>query len=101
MGQRVRIKLKAFDNQVIDYSTKLIIDSTKKSKAKVSGPILLPTKIKKYTVLKSPHVNITARNQYEIRCYKRLVDIYDTSHETMSLLMALELPEGVDIKIEQ
>ncbi len=101
MGQRVRIKLKSFDNQVIDQSTRLIIDSTKKSKAKISGPVLLPTKIKKYTVLKSPHVNITARSQYEIRCYKRLIDIYDTSPETMNLLMALELPEGVDIQIEQ
>ncbi len=101
MGQRIRIKLKAFDSQVIDYSTRLIIDTTKKSKARIAGPVLLPTKIKKYTVLKSPHVNVTARNQYEIRCYKRLVDIYDTSPETISLLMALELPEGLDIQIEQ
>ena len=67
----------------------------------ISGPIPLPTKIRKYTVLRSPHVNITAREQFEIRVYSRLIDIYDTSAETMNALMGIELPAGVDIEIKQ
>ncbi|BBM88669.1 30S ribosomal protein S10 [Spirochaetota bacterium] len=100
-GQRIRIKLKSFDNRTIERSTGLIVESVKHSGAKVSGPIPLPTSIRKITVLKSPHIHITARDQYEIRTYKRLIDIYDISNETMSSLMSIELPEGVDIHIEQ
>jgi small subunit ribosomal protein S10 len=100
-GQRIRINLKSFDNRVIDKSTELIVASVLKSGAKVAGPVFLPTKIKKFTVLKSPHVNVTARNQFEMRTHKRLIDIYDTTVETMNSLMGIQLPDGVDIKIEQ
>ncbi len=100
-GQRIRIKLKSFDNRTVDHSAGIIVDSIKGSGAKLAGPIPLPTSIRKVTVLKSPHVNITARDQYEMRTYKRLIDIYDISNETMRSLMGIELPAGVDIQIEQ
>ena len=100
-GQRIRIKLRSFDSRMVDHSSSLIVESAKRSNAKMSGPIPLPTKIRKFTVLKSPHVNITARSQYEMRVYKRLIDIYDASPETMNSLMSIELPVGVDIQIEQ
>ena len=100
-GPRVRIKLKSFDNKTIDLSTLTIVDTAKRSGAKVSGPIPLPTRIRKFTVNKSVHVNITSREQFEMRTYKRLIDIYDTTAETMNSLMNIELPAGVDIEIKQ
>ena len=100
-GQRIRIKLKSFDNKIIDVSTQSIVNSAKISGAKISGPVPLPTKIRKYTVLRSPYVNITAREQFEMRTYQRLIDIYDTSTETMNSLMNIELPAGVDIEVKQ
>lgn len=100
-GQRIRINLKSFDSRVIERSVELIVESALKSGAKVSGPVFLPTKIKKFTVLKSPHVNITARNQFEMRTHKRLLDIYDATAETMNSLMGVQLPDGVDIQVEQ
>lgn len=100
-GQRIRIKLRSFDSRMIDHSIALIVQSAERSGAKLRGPIPLPTKIRKFTVLKSPHVHITARNQFEMRTYKRLVDIYDASPETMNSLMSVELPVGVDIQIQQ
>lgn len=100
-GQRVRIKLKSFDNKAIDQSAQTIVESARRSGAKISGPIPLPTKIRKFTVLKSPHVNVEAREQFEMRIYKRLIDIYDTTTETMNSLMNIELPAGVDIEIKQ
>ncbi len=100
-GQRVRISLQSFDSKMVDKSTEIIVAAIKDSGVKVAGPIPLPTRIKKITVLKSPHVNVTARNQYEMRIYKRLIDIYDASNEAMNLLGTVELPIGVDIKIRQ
>ena len=100
-GQRVRIKLKSFDSKIIDTSANTIVRSAQAGGSSISGPIPLPTKIRKYTVLRSPHVNITAREQFEIRIYSRLIDIYDTSAETMNALMSVELPAGVDIEIKQ
>ena len=100
-GQRVRIRLKSFDNKTIDLSTQTIVDTAKRSGAKVSGPIPLPTRIRKYTVNKSVHVNVTSREQFEMRTFKRLIDIYDTTAETMNSLMNIELPAGVDIEIKQ
>lgn len=100
-GQRVRIKLKSFDNKTIEFSTQVIVDTAKRSGAKVSGPVPLPTRIRKFTVNRSVHVNITSREQFEMRVYKRLIDIYDTTTETMNSLMNIELAAGVDIEIKQ
>ncbi|HMB01237.1 MAG TPA: 30S ribosomal protein S10 [Spirochaetota bacterium] len=100
-GQRVRIKLKSFDSKTIDQSTGTIVDSVKRTGAKIAGPVPLPTRIRKVTVLKSPHVNITAREQFEMRTYKRLIDIYNTSSDTMESLMNIALPAGVHIEIKQ
>ncbi|MBL8991809.1 MAG: 30S ribosomal protein S10 [Spirochaetia bacterium] len=100
-GQRVRIKLKSFDSKAIDVSTQTIVDSAKRSGAKIAGPIPLPTKIRKITVNRSVHVNVTAREQFEMRTYKRMIDIYDTTTETMNSLMNIELPAGVYIEIKQ
>lgn len=100
-GQRVRIKLKSYDSKSIDLSTKTIVDSAVRSGAKIAGPIPLPTRIRKVTVNRSPHVNITSREQFEMRTYKRMIDIYDTTAETMNSLMSIELPAGVFIEIKQ
>lgn len=100
-GQRIRIRLRSFDSRMVDCSTSLIVQSAQRSGAKLSGPVPLPTKIRKFTVLKSPHVHITARSQFEMRVHRRLVDIYDVSPETVNSLMSIELPVGVGIQIEQ
>jgi small subunit ribosomal protein S10 len=100
-GQRVRIKLKSFDSKAIDLSTQTIVESAKRSGAKIAGPIPLPTKIKKITTHRSVHVNVTAREQFEMRTFKRMIDIYDTTTETMNSLMNIELPAGVYIEIKQ
>ena len=99
-GERIRVRLKSFDSRVVDSSTQLIVESAKKAGALIVGPVPLPTKIKKYIVLKSPHVNITAREQFEMRIYRRLIDIYDVSADAMSILMGIELPAGIDIEIK-
>ncbi|HBE04648.1 MAG TPA: 30S ribosomal protein S10 [Spirochaetia bacterium] len=100
-GQRIRIKLKSFDSKIIDMSAQTIVNSARRSGAKISGPIPLPTKIRRITVLRSPHVHITAREQFEMRTYKRLIDIFDTTNETINSLRNIELPSGVDIQIKQ
>ena len=100
-GQRIRIKLKSFDSRMLDVSTHSIIETVQKTGAKVSGPIPLPTSIRKYTVNKSVHVNITSREQFEVRVHKRLIDIFDTTSETMNSLMNIQLASGVDIQIKQ
>ena len=100
-GQRVRIRLKSFDSRTIDASVQTIINTAKLSGAKISGPIPLPTKIRKFTVNKSVHVNVTSREQFEMRIYKRLIDIYDVTAETMNSLMSVELATGVDIEVKQ
>ncbi|MBN8215893.1 MAG: 30S ribosomal protein S10 [Spirochaetes bacterium] len=100
-GQRVRIKLKSFDSKAIDVSAQTIVDSAKRSGAKIAGPIPLPTRIRKVTVNRSVHVHVTSREQFEMRTYKRMIDIYDTTAETMNSLMNIELPAGVYIEIKQ
>lgn len=98
-NQRIRIRLKAFDHKLIDRSTKEIVDTAKRTGAMTSGPIPLPTKIERYTVLISPHVNKDARDQYEIRTHKRLVYILQPTDKTVDALMKLDLAAGVDVQI--
>ncbi|MCD4705205.1 30S ribosomal protein S10 [bacterium] len=100
MLNRIRIKIKAYDHMLIDQSTKTIIDVAARHGAKVVGPIPLPTKIKKYTVLKSTFVHKDSRDQYEMRIHKRLIDILDPDKKTIDALMSLDLPNGVDIEIK-
>lgn len=98
---RIRVRLKAYDVNLIDKSAKSIVESVKSKGGRVSGPIPLPTRIKKYTVLKSPHVNKDAREQFEIRIHKRLIDILDPSSDLVNALMELQLPAGVEVEIKQ
>jgi small subunit ribosomal protein S10 len=98
-NQRIRIRLKAFDHRLIDRSTKEIVDTARRTGAQIRGPIPLPTKIERYTVLISPHVDKDARDQYEIRVHKRLVDIHQPTDKTVDALMKLDLAAGVDVQI--
>jgi small subunit ribosomal protein S10 len=98
-AQRIRIRLKAFDYRLIDNSTHEIVDTAKRTGAQVKGPIPLPTRKERFTVLISPHVNKDARDQYELRTHKRLVDIVQPTDKTVDALMKLELPAGVDVQI--
>lgn len=99
-SQRVRIRLKAFDHKLIDRSAQEIVETAKRTGALVKGPIPLPTKIERYTLLRSPHVNKTARDQFEIRTYKRIMDIVELSDKTVDALMRLDLAAGVDVEIK-
>ncbi|ABC32863.1 MULTISPECIES: 30S ribosomal protein S10 [Hahella] len=98
-GQKIRIRLKAFDYRLIDQSTQEIVDTAKRTGAQVRGPIPLPTKKERFTVLISPHVNKDARDQYEIRTHKRLLDIVEPTEKTVDALMKLDLAAGVDVQI--
>jgi small subunit ribosomal protein S10 len=98
--QRIRIKLKAFDHRLIDRSAGEIVETAKRTGAQVRGPIPLPTRIERYTVLTSPHVNKDARDQYETRTHKRLMDIMDPNDKTVDALMKLDLAAGVDVQIK-
>ena len=100
MSQKIRIKLKSYDHNLVDKSAEKIVKTVKSTGAVVSGPIPLPTHKRIYTVLKSPHVNKTAREQFELCAYKRLMDIYSSSSKTVDALMKLELPSGVDVEIK-
>jgi len=99
-GQRIRIRLKSFDHKLIDQSAREIVDTAKRTGAQVLGPIPLPTKKERFTVLISPHVNKDARDQYEIRTHKRLMDIVDPTDKTVDALMKLDLAAGVDVQIK-
>ncbi|MEO1574359.1 MAG: 30S ribosomal protein S10 [Pseudomonadota bacterium] len=99
-NQSIRIRLKAFDYRLIDASAKEIVETAKRTGAQVKGPIPLPTKKERFTVLISPHVNKDARDQYELRTHKRLMDIMDPTDKTVDALMRLELPAGVDVQIK-
>lgn len=99
-GQKIRIKLKAYDHRLIDKSTEKIISTAKQTGAMISGPIPLPTNRTVYTVLRSPHVDKKSREQFETRIHKRLVDILNSSPKTVDALMKLELPAGVDVEIK-
>ncbi len=98
--QRIRVKIRAFDNKIIDQATKTIIDTAKRSGAEVRGPIPLPTEKSKYTVNRSTFVNKTARDQYEVRTHKRLIDILSPTPKTVDELSHLNLPAGVDVEIK-
>ena len=99
-NQKIRIRLKAFDHRLIDQSAREIVDTAKRTGAQVLGPIPLPTNKERYTVLVSPHVNKDARDQYEIRTHKRLMDIIDPTDKTVDALMKLDLAAGVDVQIK-
>ncbi len=99
-SQRIRIRLKAFDHRLIDQSAREIVETARRTGAQVRGPIPLPTKIERFTVLVSPHVNKDARDQYELRTHKRLMDIVDPTDKTVDALMKLDLPAGVDVEIK-
>ena len=98
-NQRIRIRLKAFDHRLIDQSAQEIVDTAKRTGAQVTGPIPRPTRKERLTVLISPHVNKDARDQYEIRTHKRLVDIVEPTDKTVDALMKLDLAAGVDVQI--
>jgi small subunit ribosomal protein S10 len=100
MEQKIRIKLKSFDHTLVDKSAEKIVKAVKATGAVVSGPIPLPTKVEKFTVLRSPHVNKKAREQFQLCTYKRLIDIFSSSPKTVDALMKLELPSGVDVEIK-
>jgi len=99
-GQRIRIRLKAYDHRIIDKATEKIVETAQRSGAKVAGPIPLPTQIKKMTILRSTFVHKDSRDQYEMRVHKRLIDVLEPSSKTIDLLMNLDLPSGVDIEIK-
>lgn len=99
-NQNIRIRLKSFDHRLIDQSAKEIIDTAKRTGAQVRGPIPLPTRKERFTVLISPHVNKDARDQYEIRTHKRLMDIVEPTDKTVDALMKLDLAAGVDVQIK-
>ena len=99
-NQNIRIRLKAFDHRLIDQSALEIVDTAKRTGAQVKGPIPLPTKKERFTILISPHVNKDARDQYEIRTHKRMMDIIDPTDKTVDALMKLDLSAGVDVQIK-
>ena len=99
-NQKIRIRLKGFDHEVIDQSAKLIVDTAQKTGAKVSGPIPLPTERNLYTVIRSPHKDKDSREQFEMRTHKRLIDILEPTSSTVDSLIRLDLPAGVDIEIK-
>ncbi len=99
-SQNIRIRLKAFDHRVLDQSTGEIVQTAKRTGARVRGPIPLPTRIEKYTVLRSPHIDKKSREQFEIRTHKRLLDIIDPTPQTVDALMKLDLAAGVDVEIK-
>ena len=100
MTQRIRIKLKSYDHNLVDKSAEKIVKTVRSTGAVVTGPIPLPTNKKIFTVLKSPHVNKKAREQFKLCTYKRLLDIYSSTSKTVDALMKLELPSGVDVEIK-
>jgi ribosomal protein S10 len=99
-NQRIRIRLKSFDHRLLDQSAREIVETAKRTGAQLRGPIPLPTKKEKFTILISPHVNKDARDQYEIRTHKRLLDIVDPTDKTVDSLMKLDLAAGVDVQIK-
>ena len=99
-SQTIRIRLKAFDHRILDASTKEIVNTAKRTGAEVRGPIPLPTRIEKFTVIRSPFIDKDSREQFEIRTHKRLIDILDPSAKTVDALMRLSLAAGVDIEIK-
>ena len=100
MNEKIRIRLKAFDHRILDTSTHEIVDTARRTGARVVGPIPLPTHIARYTVNRSPHVDKKSREQFEVRTYKRLLDIVQPTPQTVDALMKLDLAAGVDVEIK-
>jgi len=100
INETIRIRLKAYDHRLLDQSTRQIVDTTKRTGAVIAGPVPLPTRTRKYTVLRSPHVNKKSREQFESRTHKRLIDILEPTSQTVEALMKLDLPAGVDVEIK-
>ena len=98
--QRIRIRLKAYDHRILDQSAMQIVDTAQQTGARVSGPVPLPTEIDKFTVMRSPFIDKDAREQFEIRTHKRLLDILEPTPQTVDALMKLDLPAGVDVEIK-
>jgi small subunit ribosomal protein S10 len=99
-NQRIRIRLKSFDHRLIDQSAQEIVETAKRTGAQISGPVPMPTRKERFDILISPHVNKDARDQYEIRTYKRIIDIIQPTDKTVDALMKLDLPAGVDVEIK-
>ena len=99
-SQKIRIQLKAFDHKLLDKSTAEIVETARRTGARVAGPIPLPTMIKKFCVLRSPHVDKKSREQFEMRVHKRLIDVLEPNPKTIDALMSLDLPAGVDVEIK-
>ena len=100
LNEKIRIKLKAYDQRVLDQSTQEIVDTAKRTGARIAGPIPLPTVKNKWTVLRSPHVDKKSREQFEVRTHKRLIDIFEPTPQTVDALMKLDLPAGVGVEIK-
>ncbi len=98
--QKIRIRLKAYDHRLLDQSAEQIVEAAERTGAVVAGPVPLPTQIKKFCVIRSPHIDKDSREQFEIRTHKRLIDILDPTSKTVDTLMRLQLPAGVDIEIK-
>lgn len=99
-SQKIRIRLKAYDHKLLDQSATDIVDTVKRTGARVAGPIPLPTRTSRWTVLRSPHIDKKSREQFEIRTHKRLMDILEPTQQTVDALMKLDLPAGVDVEIK-
>ena len=99
-GQKIRIRLKAYDHEIIDQSTKKIVETVVRTQAKVRGPVPLPTEIRRYCVIRSPHVDKDSREHFEMRTHKRLIDIIDPTPKAVDSLMRLDLPADVNIEIK-
>ena len=99
-GERIRIRMEAYDPRALDASAREIVDHAKRTNARVCGPIPLPTRIERYTVLRSPHIDKKSREQFEIRTHKRVLDIVDPTPQTVDALMKLDLASGVDVEIK-
>ena len=100
VDEKIRINMKAYDHRVLDQSASEIVEIARRTGARVSGPVPLPTQISRYTVLRSPHVNKKSREQFEIRTHKRLVDILEPTPQTVDALMKLDLPAAIDVEIK-
>ena len=99
-GERIRIRLKAYDCRILDQSAREIVDTARRTGARIAGPVPLPTRKERWTVLRSPHVDKKSREQFEIRVHKRLLDILSPTPQTVDALMKLDLPAGVDVEIK-
>jgi small subunit ribosomal protein S10 len=99
-NQKIRIRLRAYDHKLLDQSAQEIVDTARRTGARVAGPIPLPTKINRFTVLRSPHIDKKSREQFEVRTHKRLLDILDPTQQTVDALMKLDLSAGVDVEIK-